>query len=37
MARMPVPLPLFAMDLLLDRDLDWSSPAWIGLLRAIVH
>ena len=30
MARMPVPL-------LLDQDLDWSSPAWIGLLRAIVH
>ena len=37
MARMPVPLPLFAMDLLLDQDLDWSSPAWIGLLRAFVH
>ena len=27
MARMPVPLPLFALELLLDRGLDWSSPA----------
>ena len=30
------PLPLMAMDLLLDPAMDWSSPAWIPLFKSIV-
>ena len=37
MPRLPTPLPLMALDLLMQPDMDWSSPAWIGLFRSIVH
>ena len=37
MPPQPAALPLMAADLLLDPTMEWSSPAWIGLFRTIVH
>ena len=37
MSKTPVPLPLMALDLLLNPELDWSSPAWINLFRTIAY
>ena len=36
MHKLPAPLPLMGLDLLLDIELDWSSPAWMQLFRSIV-
>ena len=36
MHKTPTPLPLMALNLLLDPKLDWTSPAWMVLFRATV-
>ncbi len=37
MSRNPAPLPLMALDLLLNPEVSWSSPTWIRLFRTIVY
>ena len=36
MHKTPTPLPLMALNLLLDPKLDWTSPSWMVLFRATV-
>ena len=37
MSPRPTPLPLMGLDLLLNTDAIWSSPAWINLLQATLQ
>ena len=36
MHKAPTPLPLMALDLLLDPKLDWTLPSWMVLFSATV-
>ena len=35
MSRYPTPLPLFALNVLLDPSIDWASETWMGWFSAI--